>query len=83
MTISVSDDGFDHCVDSWTIAIRCVDEGGTGGTGGDGVSGLDPVGAPVGGEEPPVGVGQGPAGNLDREPFEQVVVVGIVVEQMP
>ncbi|MBT8470804.1 MAG: hypothetical protein KJN97_18810 [Deltaproteobacteria bacterium] len=36
VTISVSDDGFDHCIDSWTVAIRCVDDGGTGGTGGGG-----------------------------------------------
>ena len=34
ITISVSDDGFQHCVDDWTVAIRCVRDGGTGGTGG-------------------------------------------------
>ncbi|MGB8331685.1 MAG: class I SAM-dependent methyltransferase, partial [Polyangiales bacterium] len=36
LTISVSDDGFVYCDDRWTVAIRCVDEGGTGGTGGNG-----------------------------------------------
>jgi len=45
VTISVSDDGFDYCVDSWTVAIRCVDEGGTGGTGGDGGGGMGGSGA--------------------------------------
>lgn len=45
LTVSVSDDGFAHCVDSWTVAIRCVDHGGTGGTGGNGGGGMGGSGA--------------------------------------
>ncbi len=45
LTVSVSDDGFAYCVDSWTVAIRCVDEGGTGGTGGNGSGGMGGSGA--------------------------------------
>ena len=36
LTISVSDDGFDFCVDAWTVDVRCIDGHGTGGTGGAG-----------------------------------------------
>jgi len=33
--IRVSDDGFEHCVSEWTVAVTCVDaNGGAGGTGG-------------------------------------------------
>jgi hypothetical protein len=39
LTISVTDDGFEYCVDSWTVLIRCVDGNGTGGTGGSGAAG--------------------------------------------
>jgi hypothetical protein len=39
LTISVTDDGFKHCVDSWTVDVTCVDGGGTGGTGGMGGTG--------------------------------------------
>ena len=39
LTISVSDDGFHDCVDSWTVDVSCVDGGGTGGTGGSGATG--------------------------------------------
>ena len=28
ITIEVSDDGFERCVDSWTAAVRCIDAGG-------------------------------------------------------
>ena len=28
ITIEVSDDDFEHCVDTWTVAVRCVDAGG-------------------------------------------------------
>jgi hypothetical protein len=45
LMVSVSDDGFAYCVDSWTVAIRCVDEGGTGGTGGNGSGGMGGSGA--------------------------------------
>jgi hypothetical protein len=45
LTVSVSDDDFAHCVDSWTVAIRCVDESGTGGTGGNGSGGAGGTGA--------------------------------------
>ena len=34
ITITVSDDGFEHCMDGWTVEVRCVDGGGTGGMGG-------------------------------------------------
>ncbi len=39
LTISVTDDGFEYCVDNWTVDVRCVDGGGTGGTGGTGATG--------------------------------------------
>jgi hypothetical protein len=50
VTAEVSDDGFDHCVSGWTIAITCVgDGGGTGGTGGGagGAGGAPPTTANV------------------------------------
>jgi len=58
ITIEVSDDEFDHCVDSWTVSVTCVDgDGGTGGAGGaagtgggtGGVGGVGGAGG-VGGE---------------------------------
>jgi hypothetical protein len=39
LTISVTDDGFEYCVDAWTVDITCVDGHGTGGTGGSGATG--------------------------------------------
>jgi len=41
LTISVTDDGAKHCIDSWTVDITCVhdDAGGTGGAGGIGGTG--------------------------------------------
>lgn len=35
ITITVSDDGFQHCMDGYTVEVHCVRGGGTGGTGGD------------------------------------------------
>jgi len=34
VTISVSDDGAKHCLDSWTVEVTCVGDGGMGGSGG-------------------------------------------------
>lgn len=44
--IRVSDDGFEHCVSEWTVAVTCVDaNGGAGGTGGTaGAGGVGGVG---------------------------------------
>ena len=39
LTISVTDDDADDCIDSWTVDVTCVDDNGTGGTGGTGASG--------------------------------------------
>jgi hypothetical protein len=39
ITITVSDDGFDHCTADWTVAVTCVGDGGMGGAGGDGGAG--------------------------------------------
>ena len=39
LTISVSDDNFDYCIDSWTVEVTCVQGGGTGGTAGGGTGG--------------------------------------------
>jgi hypothetical protein len=39
VTISVSDDGFEHCVCDWSVDVRCVGDGGTGGAGGAAGSG--------------------------------------------
>lgn len=41
LTITVSDDGFEQCACSWSVDVRCVDDGagGTGGTGGVGGGG--------------------------------------------
>jgi hypothetical protein len=37
ITIEVSDDGFEYCIDGWTVPVNCVDgDGGAGGTGGSG-----------------------------------------------
>ncbi len=41
LSISVTDDGFEYCVDSWTVDVTCVDGDGTGGTGGSGATGGD------------------------------------------
>jgi hypothetical protein len=38
ITITVSDDGFEHCACDWTVDVRCVGDGGTGGSGGAGGS---------------------------------------------
>ena len=34
VTISVSDDGSKHCLDSWSVEVTCVGDGGMGGSGG-------------------------------------------------
>jgi len=39
ITITVSDDGFEYCTDSWSVLVECVDDDGTGGTGGNGAGG--------------------------------------------
>ncbi|MDH3624731.1 MAG: hypothetical protein OEQ49_12745 [Myxococcales bacterium] len=39
ITISVSDDGSDYCVDSWSVPVECVEDNGTGGTGGGATGG--------------------------------------------
>jgi hypothetical protein len=39
LTISVTNDSFEYCVDSWTVDVRCVDGDGAGGTGGSGATG--------------------------------------------
>ena len=44
LTISVTSDQFEHCVDSWSVDITCVDWNGTGGTGGSGATGGGGVG---------------------------------------
>ncbi|MGB5811440.1 MAG: hypothetical protein WBG86_12960, partial [Polyangiales bacterium] len=36
LTITVSDDDFMHCMDSWTVEVTCVEHGGMGGSGGSG-----------------------------------------------
>jgi hypothetical protein len=38
VTVEVSDDQFQYCMDGWTVAVSCVN-GGTGGTGGSGGTG--------------------------------------------
>ncbi|MEM9726974.1 MAG: hypothetical protein AAF997_00205, partial [Myxococcota bacterium] len=45
ITISVSDDGFAYCMDSWTVDVRCVEQGGTGGAGGSAAGGAGGSGA--------------------------------------
>jgi hypothetical protein len=35
ITIEISDDGFEYCIDDWTISVNCVPDDGSGGTGGD------------------------------------------------
>jgi hypothetical protein len=49
LTITVSDDGFEHCTCNWSVDVRCVDGDGTGGTGGDGGAGGVAGGAGSGG----------------------------------
>jgi hypothetical protein len=39
ITIGISDDGFEYCIDDWTISVNCVPDDGAGGTGGDGGAG--------------------------------------------
>jgi hypothetical protein len=38
ITIEVSDDAFEYCIDAWTINVTCVDDDGEGGGGGSGGS---------------------------------------------
>ena len=57
LTISVTDEGDEHCVDRWTVDVRCVDEGGTGGTGGSGATGGTGGVAGTGGSAGTGGVG--------------------------
>ena len=44
LTISVTSDQFEHCIDSWSVDVTCVDGNGTGGTGGSGATGGSGVG---------------------------------------
>lgn len=39
ITISATDDGAEHCIDTWTVDITCINNNGSGGTGGSGASG--------------------------------------------
>jgi len=39
LTVSVTSEQFEHCIDSWSVDITCVDGDGTGGTGGSGATG--------------------------------------------
>ncbi|MEM8605921.1 MAG: hypothetical protein AAGF92_02400, partial [Myxococcota bacterium] len=45
ITVTVSDDGFAHCMDSWTVDVTCVRGGGTGGAGGGAAGGAGGTGA--------------------------------------
>ena len=50
--LTVSDDHFEYCNDSWSVPVECVDEtgtGGSGGTGGGGTGGGSGSGGGVGG----------------------------------
>jgi hypothetical protein len=44
LTVTVSDDGFQTCVCSWSVDITCVDGNGAGGAGGTGTGGIGGVG---------------------------------------
>jgi hypothetical protein len=59
LSISVSDDGFDFCVDAWTVDVRCVDGHGTGGSGGSGATGGTGGGGGSGGAGGSGGMGGG------------------------
>ena len=39
ITIEISDDAFEYCIDDWTISVNCVPDDGAGGSGGDGGAG--------------------------------------------
>jgi hypothetical protein len=39
LTITVSDDGFEHCACDWSVDVTCVGDGGAGGGGGAGIAG--------------------------------------------
>ncbi|MGD8608434.1 MAG: hypothetical protein PVH21_14150, partial [Myxococcales bacterium] len=60
ITVEVSDDQFEYCVDGWTVAVNCVD-GGTGGSGGNG-GGTGGVGGSGGGTGGVGGSGGGTGG---------------------
>jgi hypothetical protein len=51
ITVEVSDDEFEHCADSWTVPVTCVDEstGGDGGSSGGGSGGAGGVGGSASG----------------------------------
>jgi hypothetical protein len=49
ITITISDDGFEYCMDYWAVAVTCVEgEDGTGGTGGAGEGGAGGAGGTAG-----------------------------------
>jgi hypothetical protein len=39
VTVEISDDAFEYCIDAWTVDVNCVENNGTGGTGGSGTGG--------------------------------------------
>ena len=57
ITISVSDDGGRHCMDSWAVDVTCVGSGGTGGSGGMGGTGASGGGDGSGGSGASGGTG--------------------------
>jgi hypothetical protein len=58
--LTVSDDHFEYCNDSWSVPVECVDETGTGGSGGTG--GVGGVGGGTGGVGGGTGGGSGSGG---------------------
>lgn len=63
ITVEVSDDQFEYCVDGWTVAVNCVD-GGTGGTGGNGGGNGSGGGSGAGGTGGVGGSGAGGTGGV-------------------
>jgi hypothetical protein len=62
ITLTVSDDHFEYCNDSWSVPVECVDETGTGGSGGTG--GVGGVGGGTGGVGGGTGGGSGSGGGV-------------------
>ena len=62
ITIEISDDAFDYCIDDWTINVNCVPDDGAGGTGGGAGGGGTGGSGAIGGAGGTAGTGGGTGG---------------------
>ena len=74
ITISVTDDDGEYCMDDWTVSVTCVEgDGGTGGSGGDGGAGGEAGAGGEGGMGGEAGAGGEGGMGGSADPCEGVV----------